>query len=91
VSNGKTVNNKPLTVKEIHSCLPALATTIANLKPYRVIALGKTAEKALTLLRLQYYAMPHPSGRNRLLNDPKHVEEKIKGMRAYLIPSTTES
>lgn len=36
---------------------------------YKVVALGKAAEKALTKLGVPHYPMPHPSGRNRLLND----------------------
>jgi uracil-DNA glycosylase len=58
--------------------------------PWRIVALGKTAEKALTLLRYNFYVMSHPSGLNRQLNDPKFVEEKIKGLREYLKPSEEE-
>jgi uracil-DNA glycosylase len=52
--------------------------------PDKIVALGKTAEKALTLLGYDFYAMPHPSGLNRKLNDKDYIEEKIKGLRDYI-------
>lgn len=91
VSNQPTPGNRPLKISEIRANLDRLNTDInINVVPDKIIALGKTAEKALTLLGLEFYAMPHPSGLNRLLNDPKYVEEKIKGLKAYLNPSKIE-
>jgi uracil-DNA glycosylase len=75
-------------MSEIKACLGRLHNNIhVEIVPDKVIALGRTAEKALTLLRLDFYAMPHPSGLNRKLNDPKYIEEKIKGLISYLSPS----
>lgn len=90
VSDNPTEANRPLTVAEIKANLPRLLDKIKNTNPDRVVALGKTAEKALTLLRIPHYAMPHPSGLNRLLNDPLYVAEKIKGLREYLKPSKSD-
>ena len=90
VSNFPTPDNRPLLVSEIKASLPILEHDIRFIiMPHKIVALGKTAEKALTLLRLDFYAMPHPSGLNRLLNDPAYVEEKIKGLKLYLNPSTS--
>ncbi len=88
VMDAPTPNNKPLSVKEIKECLANLANKVNGQD--RIIALGKTAAKALTLLHLEFYEMPHPSGRNRLLNDKNYVEEKIKGMLEFCssIPSS---
>ena len=85
VSNQKTENNRPLTTSEIRACLPKLALDIAGAT--KVVALGKTAAKALSMLGIQFCEMPHPSGCNRLLNDTKYVEQKIKGMLEHCSPS----
>lgn len=84
VSDNPTHANRPLTIKEIKESLPRLLEKIQAMNPDKIVALGKTAEKALTLLRLSHYAMPHPSGLNRQLNDKNFVEEKVNGLREYL-------
>lgn len=86
VSDMPTSNNRPLKVSEIKSNLATLQNKIDQMRPHKIIALGRTAEKALTLLRMHHYAMPHPSGLNRKLNDAKYVEEKINGLKNYLQP-----
>jgi len=84
VANMVTHRNRPLSVKEINEALPRLKQLIGTPQYVKLVALGKTAEKALTLLRLDYYAMPHPSGLNRKLNNKEYVAEKIKGLQDYL-------
>jgi uracil-DNA glycosylase len=90
ISDNQTQANRPLSSTEIKENLPRLKDKITAINPWRIVALGKAAEKALTLLHCNFYAMPHPSGLNRQLNDPKFVEEKIKGLREYLKPSEEE-
>jgi uracil-DNA glycosylase len=82
VKDIKTEDNKPLTLSQIKESLPELKSKIGSAT--KIVALGKTAAKALTLLHVDFYEMPHPSGRNRKLNDKKYVEEKIKGLLEYL-------
>ena len=82
VANQKTENNRALTSAEIKAELPRLAQNLVGAD--KIVALGKTAAKALTLLRVQFYELPHPSGLNRLLNNPRYVEEKIKGLQDYV-------
>lgn len=84
VVNTPTPKNRPLKISEIKAALPILEAAIALDGPTHIVALGKSAEKALTLLRIKHYAMPHPSGLNRQLNDKKFVAEKIKGLQEYL-------
>ncbi len=91
VSDNYTEANRPLKVSEIKANLPRLQAKISASQATYIVALGKTAEKALTLLRIPHYAMPHPSGLNRQLNDQKFVEEKIKGLKEYLKPFKIES
>lgn len=82
VLDEKTLNNKPLNMAQIKQALPNLASKVLKFK--KIIALGKTATIALRALGVDFYEMPHPSGRNRKLNDKTYVEGKIKGMLEYL-------
>lgn len=50
----------------------------------RVIALGNTASMALSKVGISHFKMPHPSGRNRKLNNPKFVAEKLEECRKFL-------
>lgn len=83
VLNKKTEDNRPLKKSEVKANLEQLQSTITAIEPDYIVTLGKTADEALTLLHREHYAMPHPSGRNRLLNDPKYVEGKLKGLTEY--------
>jgi uracil-DNA glycosylase len=81
--NQKTAENRPLTQEEIETSLERLASDINGLYPTKIVALGKTAAKALTLLGVAFYEMPHPSGRNRKLNDKEFVSQKIKELTEF--------
>ncbi len=83
VSDIKTENNRPLTRAEIKASLPSLLAKLKQDTPDRIVALGKTAHSALTLLRLPHLEMPHPSGLNRQLNDKEFAERKIKELVAF--------
>jgi hypothetical protein len=77
----KTENNRPLKASEIKAALPRLTQDIAGAD--RIVALGKTATRALTLLGASFYELPHPSGLNRVCNDPVYVAQKVKGLLEY--------
>lgn len=81
VIDKKTEGNRPLTTEEVKAGLEDLRWKLTG--STHIVALGKTASKALSLLNVPFYEMPHPSGRNRLLNDPKYVEGKVKGLENY--------
>lgn len=87
VSPFTTPNNRPLTTTEIRESSERLKMLVAIHDGAKIVALGRTAEKALRMIGEKFYAMPHPSGKNRKLNDKAYVEEKIKGLRNYLKPS----
>lgn len=96
VSNSSTPGNRPLTKTEIRKNLPHLKETIdwhneMNFAPIKVVAVGTTAAKALKMLNVEFYELPHPSGLNRQLNDPKFVAEKIKGLVNFLQTPSDES
>lgn len=50
----------------------------------KVVALGKKAEKFCIENNIQYFAMPHPSGLNRQLNDKEYVALKLKECEKYI-------
>ena len=79
-----TENNRQLTRKEIKNCIISLANKINSLKYDKIVALGNTASEALKLLKLTHFKMPHPSGRNRLLNSKKFVDKQIESCKVYL-------
>lgn len=79
-------------MSEIKASLDRLRRNIeVDVVPDKIVALGKTAERALQMLGIEHFAMPHPSGLNRKLNDPEYVAEKINGLREYLSPPKIES
>ena len=89
VANKPTPNNRALQKKEIVAALPALKNHIDwehsfYKEDLYLVAVGKTAVTALTLLHLDFYEMPHPSGLNRKLNDPYYILEKIKGLTEFI-------
>ena len=47
-----------------------------------LIALGNNASKALK--NIPHYKLPHPSGKNRLLNNKKFVAKKLKACKNYI-------
>jgi uracil-DNA glycosylase len=51
----------------------------------QVIALGNTASLALNKLGIRHFKLPHPSGRNRLLNDKKLVDAKLAACKEWLL------
>ena len=82
VATYKTKNNKPLTVKQIKENLPRLQEEIDGYD--KIVALGNTASKALTLLLADFMAMPHPSGCCRFWNDKEAGEQKIEELKTYI-------
>lgn len=51
----------------------------------KVIALGEAAKKYLLKAGIEeFFVLPHPSGRNRLLNDKKFIKETLEQCRDYI-------
>jgi uracil-DNA glycosylase len=87
VANYKTVGNKPLSVRQINIEIPRLTYELDNCL---VVTLGKTAEKAIlkclshNSMIVWCYALPHPSGLNRLLNDKEAVEAMLQDAKRQI-------
>ena len=84
VCDKPTPNNRPLKTSEIKDNIAQLKVWLDSYGEGKIVALGKTAARALTLLQLPFYEMPHPSGMNRLLNDSEYVAQKLKGLREFI-------
>lgn len=51
----------------------------------RVVALGKAAMNYLMKVGVdEFYALPHPSGLNRKLNDKKKLKETLDSCKTYI-------
>ncbi len=63
----------------------SLASIISVSSDYsKIIALGNKVSEVLTLAGINHFKMPHPSGLNRKLNDPKYVHEQLQACKNYL-------
>lgn len=50
----------------------------------KVIALGSFASTALSKIHIKHFSLPHPSPRNRKLNDPEFEKVMLKQCYNYL-------
>jgi hypothetical protein len=49
-----------------------------------IIALGNNAEKYIKTITYQYFKLPHPSGRNRQLNDSRFIAVRLSEAVSYI-------
>jgi uracil-DNA glycosylase len=86
VSDEKTLNNRALKKSEIEALAYDLENKIRHhmTNNTKVVALGKTAAFALKYTGLEYLELPHPSGCNRVLNNPDFVEQEIQRLKDYV-------
>ena len=78
-----TPKNRPLTVREIRENLPNFTKKLDQYKDRKIVALGKTAAKALSMTGRDFFEAPHPSGLNRKLNDQEYVKQMKENLRRY--------
>lgn len=53
-------------------------------KADKVVALGSVASKSLNKVHVAHFKMPHPSPRNRQLNDKSYELKMVDECKAYL-------
>jgi hypothetical protein len=51
---------------------------------FKVVALGKEASRRLSVVDIEHYKMPHPSGLNRILNDKEYVAKKLDDCKNWV-------
>lgn len=78
VSRYEIVNSHKPTVEEW------AAYTLAGIYKRPMITLGNEAHKRMKRLGYDSFKLPHPSGRNRQLNDKSYIETKLKECRVWL-------
>lgn len=61
-----------------------LILVLAQQRNVSVVALGNEASKALKSLSVSHYKLPHPSGRNRKINDESYVNQKLSECKQWL-------
>lgn len=57
---------------------------LQNYPESKIVALGEFPSMVLRRLGIKHHRIPHPSGRNRTLNDPRFVEQVLSECRRYL-------
>jgi uracil-DNA glycosylase len=76
--------NRPMRVSEIKDNLESLMGRISSHGDCKIVALGRTAEKALSMLSMDHISIPHPSGANRFWNNKSAATEVITKLRTYV-------
>jgi hypothetical protein len=80
VSSEVTPKNRPLKRGEYE--LTRLGWELSSAT--KIVALGNTASDALEWIGRSHFRLPHPSPRNRVLNDQRHVNSLLKACMCYL-------
>jgi hypothetical protein len=83
VSDTPTSGNQPFKVTDLH--LSMLAIKLGQYADCAVVALGKLADEALKKCHIYHITLPHPSGRNRLLNDEKEVKRLVFRLHNWIL------
>lgn len=51
---------------------------------YHIVALGNNASEVLTAMGLDHFKLPHPSPKNRKLNDKEFIASELQKCYSYL-------
>jgi uracil-DNA glycosylase len=84
VCDSCTPNNKPLSMSQIKENAPTLFAKLMIIQAHRIVAVGATANKALDLFMDNFFALPHPSGRCRIFNDPLVKNKMLSDLRRFV-------
>lgn len=74
-------------IRAVNRVDPGFTTHLisASLDGYKIIACGEEAARALVNHGVvNFFKLPHPSGRNRKLNNKKYVEEVLLKCKAWI-------
>jgi len=76
-------NQDYLVVNEL-GCILYHNSTVGKKRRTKVVTLGSAAAKKAQDLGLQSFALPHPSGLNRKLNDKQRLSEELERCKTWL-------
>ena len=63
---------------------PELNRIVTECQGYDIIVtLGKIADSALNKINLKHFALPHPSGLNRQINDKEFINDRLTQLSIY--------
>ena len=63
---------------------PELERIVTECQGYDIIVtLGKIADNALNKISLKHFALPHPSGLNRQINDKEFINDRLNQLSTY--------
>lgn len=57
---------------------------MAAYQPDKVLSLGKVAHRVLSEAGVNHFELPHPSGRNRKLNDKRWLAKQLRLCKDYV-------
>ena len=81
----KLPGNKPLSKSIIKSELENIKLKFESYSDTKIIAFGKTASYGLTMVDIEHFAMPHPSGLCRFWNNEEASRNKISEMFKWIM------
>ena len=70
--------------REIKNCILDFKEKLKGIEYDRIIALGNSASVALKMLKLEHYKLPHPSSKNRKLNNKDELQNELKECKVYI-------
>lgn len=70
--------------KDIIKAAFKIGGEMVNTNPDKILTLGNIAHKILARCRIDHFALPHPSGRNRKLNDKQWLDNQLKLAKEYI-------
>lgn len=73
-----------ISIKKSDYNLIKLVESVLNPSITKVIALGNNASIALDMIGVEYYKLPHPSPRNRFLNNIEQVNAVLEDCKKWL-------
>lgn len=80
----KKINPTEAFLINSHTHILLLRIEVYNNLGDAVVALGNIASKRLEKAGIPHFKLPHPSGRNRKLNDKTFIDKELKKCKTYL-------
>lgn len=78
------LNPKEASLINSHTSILMLRIEVYSNLGDTVVALGNVASQRLTKAGIPHFKLPHPSGRNRKLNNKKFIDSELKKCQTYL-------